>query len=342
MLGFQPKGGKIMRKVWFPNLLSIIIVLMLGGCVFLSEPPKVSDDPIQISLIEGSGGTAYSILANGIAYSVETSYPDSIVSIVLGNPSDNPIRVNNYSADFALTSSASAFNSYKGINGFPLSTNIRVVATFNKSVLQFAINNKHGVKTFDEFITQKPKVRLRVPLGSSIGVMFDQMLAEYNLTRADLEAAGMEFLDVEQSSIAEMISQGYLDGYFTSSSVPASLITQTFSGTSMELISFSPQLLQSMNTKHGYTKSTIQKSAYSFLTADVPSLATHVLLIANDKVSDEVVYKLSKALNENLDYIRTIMADLREFESKSYVESFNIPAHPGATKYYEEIGIDLP
>lgn len=331
-----------MKKIWLVSVLCALCLTMLGGCILQSEFPNESEDPIQISLIEGSGGTAYSILANGIAYAVESSYPDSIVSIVLGAPSDNPIRINNYSADFALTSSASAFNSFHGINGFLPAPNIRVVATFNKSVVQFAINSKYGVKTFEEFVTMKPKVRLRIPPSSSVGIIFDQMLAEYNLNRSDLEAAGMEFLDVEQSAIAEMISQGYLDGYFTSSSLPASLITQTFAGTTMELITFSQNLINSMNSKHGYTKSLIQKDTYNFLDSDIPSIATHVLLIANDKVPDEVVYKLSKALNENLDYIKTIMADLSGFESKSYVESFNILVHPGARKYYEEIDIVLP
>jgi uncharacterized protein len=331
-----------MKKNWLVSVLCFLIVLLVSGCVFQEKKPGENDEPIAISLIEGSGGTAYSILANGIAYAVESSYPDSIVSIVLGAPSDNPIRVNNYSADFALTSSASAFNSFYGLNNFPAAPNIRVVATFNRSVVQFAISKKHGVTTFEEFVTKKPKVRLRVPLGSSIGIIFDQMLAEYNLTRGDLEAVGMEFLDVEQSSIAEMISQGYLDGYFTSSSVPASLVTQTFSGSNMELISFNQNLIDSMNSKHGYAKSLIKMSSYSFLTSDIPSIATHVLLIANDKVPDEVVYKLSKSLNDNLGYIRSIMADLSDFESKSYVESFNIPIHPGARKYYEEIGIALP
>jgi uncharacterized protein len=331
-----------MRKILLDSALSVVILLVLAGCVFQQKPPEVNDEPIQISLIEGSGGTAYSILANGIAYAVESSYPDSIVSIALGAPSDNPIRVNNYSADFALSSSASAYNSFHGINNFSHSPNIRVVATFNRSVVQFAISEKFGITTFEQFVNQKPKVRLRVPSGTSVGIIFDQMIAEYSLTRADLEAAGMEFLDVDQSSIAEMISQGYLDGYFTSSSVPASLITQTFSSSKMELISFNSSLIDAMSAKHGYVKSLIKKSSYSFLSEDVPSIATFVLLIANDKVPDDIVYKLSKALNENLDYIKSIMADLSEFESKSYVESFNIPIHPGARKYYEEIKIALP
>lgn len=328
-------------KKWFVRGLCLCLSLMLNGCIF-QDKPQEDHEPIQFSLIEGSGGTAYSLLANGIAYAVETSYPNSVVSIGLGSPRDNPIRVNNYSADFALTSSATAYDSYHGFNRFDKSDHVRIVATFNVSVLQFALNKKLGIKTFDEFIAQKPKARIRVPKTSSVGIMFDQMLAEYNITQADLEAAGMELIDVEQSAIAEMVSTGYLDGYLTSSSIPASLVSQTFSGSSMELINFGLSLTQTLNVKYGYGAATIKKSAYSFLTEDISSVSTYVVLIANDKVPDETVYKLTKALNENLDYIRTIMADLSEFTSASYVESFNIPIHPGARKYYEEIGIELP
>ena len=330
-----------MKKKWLVNSLCLCLLIALSGCVFSDEPTE-NEDPIQFSLIEGTGGTAYSILANGIAYAVESSYPNSIVSISLGAPSTNPLRVNNYSADFGLTSSASAHDSYYGLNGFEKTENLRIVATFNKSVLHFALSKKFGIKTFDEFISQKPKARIRVPLGTSIGVIFDQMLNEYNLTRSDMEVNGMELIDVEQSSIAEMISQGYLDGYFTSSSMPSSLVTQTFSGSDMELIDIGSSLVQSINIKYGHGVSTIKKSIYSFLERDITSITTYVVLVTNDKVPDETVYKLSKALNENLAYIRTIMADLSEFETASYIESFNIPIHPGARKYYEEIGIELP
>jgi len=313
-------------------------ILCLSGCT--PKPIENGEDntPIQISLIEGSGGTAYGILANGIASTIETSYPGSLVQIMLGNPADNSVRINKYEADFALVSSGTAYNSFYGLEGSEKLSNIRVVASFNPSVAHFVIDAKYGITTFEQFIAEKPKIRFRHSAGA-LGTMFTQLLAEYGLTIQDMENWGAKLVDVEQAVIPSMMAEGALDAYFTASSLPSSLIVQTFANKDLNLISFSEEVVEAVSTKYGYKSYLIPKESYSFIDEDVLSISLYVVLIAHDKVPDEKVYKLSKAINDNLDYMRTVLASLSEFTSESYTEAFIIPIHPGAQRYYQEIGI---
>ncbi len=59
-------------------------------------------------------------------------------------------------------------------------------------------------------------------------------------------------------------------------------------------------------------------------------------------VSDDVVYKATKAFWENLDEVHATAFFLKEVTAESAFTSVNVPLHPGALKYYDEAGITVP
>lgn len=315
--------------------LIIISLIILSGCT----PTSNNQDPIDFTLVEGSGGTALSVVASGIASAVELSYPGSTVTTLLGRPDDNPIRVASKQVDFGLSSTTALLLNFRGDFGI-VNDNLRVIATFNPSVVQFAISKKFNITSFEQLVTQKPKTRIRVsPPSTQLGILFDQMLAFYGETRETMSSAGVEFVDIESAVISEMVNSGSLDGYFATSSLPAKLVTETFASGNMRLITYSKQLLEAMSTQHGHIVSIINKEAYSFLDNDVDSFATYTMLFTHKDVSDEVVTKVVTALVENIDILRSTMADLKDITPEYYLKGVNIPLHPAAEKYYKSIGI---
>jgi TRAP transporter TAXI family solute receptor len=63
------------------------------------------------------------------------------------------------------------------------------------------------------------------------------------------------------------------------------------------------------------------------------------LLLANSKVPDDVVYKLAKALHGNKDALAASFAALRDFDPKRMAKNTApVQFHPGAIKFYQEIG----
>jgi len=59
-------------------------------------------------------------------------------------------------------------------------------------------------------------------------------------------------------------------------------------------------------------------------------------------VSDDVVYEATKAFWENLDEVHATAFFLKEVTKESAFTSVNVPLHPGALRYYEEAGFDIP
>ncbi len=60
------------------------------------------------------------------------------------------------------------------------------------------------------------------------------------------------------------------------------------------------------------------------------------------EVSEEVVYNATKAFWENLNEVHATAFFLREVTLETAFTSVNVPLHPGAAKYYDEIGVSIP
>lgn len=59
-------------------------------------------------------------------------------------------------------------------------------------------------------------------------------------------------------------------------------------------------------------------------------------------VSDDVVYAATKSFWENLDEVHDTAFFLRAVTPETAFTSVNVPLHPGAARYYEEAGIEIP
>ncbi len=63
------------------------------------------------------------------------------------------------------------------------------------------------------------------------------------------------------------------------------------------------------------------------------------LLITNDKVPDEFVYKVIDTLVKNKDELVTIQPALRELSANGLYKEYGMPYHPGALKYFKDHNI---
>ena len=59
-------------------------------------------------------------------------------------------------------------------------------------------------------------------------------------------------------------------------------------------------------------------------------------------VDDDVVYEATKAFWENIEEVQATAFFLREVTRETAFTSINVPLHPGALRYYEEAGFDVP
>jgi len=72
---------------------------------------------------------------------------------------------------------------------------------------------------------------------------------------------------------------------------------------------------------------------------DVLTFGVDATLVTSASVPDDVVYKLTKEIFENLDQFKRLVAAQWQLTKKGMLEGLTAPIHPGAMKYYKEAGL---
>jgi len=76
------------------------------------------------------------------------------------------------------------------------------------------------------------------------------------------------------------------------------------------------------------------------ITEPTPVLAYDLVLYVNSKLADDVVYKMAKAMHDNKEMLAATFAGFKQFEPNGMAKQYEgLDHHPGAIKYYKEIGI---
>jgi len=75
------------------------------------------------------------------------------------------------------------------------------------------------------------------------------------------------------------------------------------------------------------------------MTSDVPTAAIRSFLVTQSDVSEELGYQMTKALYDNLDALYAASSAAKEIRRENAVAGMRVPLHPGAERYYREVGV---
>ena len=92
-------------------------------------------------------------------------------------------------------------------------------------------------------------------------------------------------------------------------------------------------------TMPGLVKSAVPKGLYGVVDRELPSPGFLQQLIVDAGLSDELVYRITKLWWERIKEIHEIAPGLDQANVKMAMEHATIPFHPGAVRYYKEVGV---
>ena len=102
----------------------------------------------------------------------------------------------------------------------------------------------------------------------------------------------------------------------------------------------SKEAIDKVNQAIGTRSVTIPKSTYPFLKEDQQSVGIDNILIASSEMSNDTAYAIAKALYDNLSYMYTASATLKQMTKANMVlVGKGVQLHPGAEKFYREVGL---
>jgi TRAP transporter TAXI family solute receptor len=107
----------------------------------------------------------------------------------------------------------------------------------------------------------------------------------------------------------------------------------------MVMMPVSQAVRDKVSSAMGTGQMVIPGKAYDILSDDYPTLALTAMLVVNSDTSDDEVYKVTKALINNIGEIQGVHKAMRALNPEMMVKQNAIPFHPGAVKAYKEAGL---
>ena len=87
---------------------------------------------------------------------------------------------------------------------------------------------------------------------------------------------------------------------------------------------------------------TIEAGTYPGQDKDVNTIAQPNFLAVNANVDEDHVYMLTKTMYENLPFLQAIHPATKAMAVERSMAGLPAPLHPGAARYYKEVGLDVP
>ncbi len=163
-------------------------------------------------------------------------------------------------------------------------------------------------------------------------------------SRDILKAVGMSYKDFAKveylgySESVELLKNRQLDATLLSSGLGVAAVRDLATAVKIKLIPIPAEVVAKIG-EAAYTTGTIPANTYNGQTADVPAITVQNYLVTHEGVPTETVYKMTKAMFENLDAMRAAHSAAKDINPKTAGIGSPVPLHPGAEKYYKEAGL---
>jgi len=158
-------------------------------------------------------------------------------------------------------------------------------------------------------------------------------------------ASDFEFVYAGYGPSVDAMANGQAVAAGIPSGPPTSAITKLLSsnGDAFTLLSVNAEEAEMMDGGRGlWTPYTIAAGTYPGQEADVETVAQPNFLAVNADVDENHVYLLTKTLYENLPFLQAIHPATKAMALDKALAGLPVPLHPGAVRYYEEAGVDVP
>lgn len=319
--------------------------MMFSGSAFAADKPK----PQNFLLATAStGGTYYPV---GVAISTLTKVklqPKKKIGMSAINSAgsgENVKLLRENEVQFAILQGLYGFYAWNGVG--PLEKDgpqkeMRAVTMLWQNVEQFTVlADKAKTGTIDDITALTGK---RMALGKkNSGTLGSNTTILKNLGM-DAEK-DFDLIYVGYGPSADALQNGQIVGMSTPAGVPASAVTRAMAamGDKVTLLNFTDE--QAKKADGGlnlWTKYVIPAGTYPGQKADVTTIAQPNFLAVRSDVSEDAVYQITKTIYENLPFLNAIHKATKAIQPEKALAGLPMPLHPGALKYFKEIGLTIP
>ena len=313
----------------------IIRTSMLLALIFGITSLQLASAETRITYRSAKSTSSYYQMGVQIAEAVKAgSGGDILVTVEEGQGSvSNVMQVPARGADYVFTTPpvlvklAKAEKAmFKG-KGNPAFAEIRALFPIPSLTMHFVVSEKSGIQSFGDM---KGKTILlgKGSFGAKEGAKY--------INELGLEGE-VKFAEVELSNAVSALKNGQIDGFVTAGSYPAPNVVEAAASMPVRILNLGDAERAQSKSVGKRKQLMIPAGTYEGQTADVSTTTLEVVAYATTKMSDETAYALTRTYWEE----KAKMGESNPWWNgvdKTYLKAIIGPMHPGAEKYYKEVG----
>lgn len=320
----------------------IVLALIMTASVFTGCGAKESEEAeaapvkevLRISLATGGTGGTYYPVGSGIA-SILTKNVDGleVTAESTGASVANLKMIADGQVEMILAAANTSLAGYSGAEPFeaPID-NIRGISALYPETFQFVVLDKSGLKTIDDL--KGKRVAVGAP-GSGTERTAKMVLEAHGITYDDIDA---QFLGFGEAITA--LKDRLIDCAIVGSGIPTSSVVDASATLDINLLTVNKELTDKLLGDAIYFRyETIPEGTYNGVDHDTLTVASPALMVASKDLDEELVYQMTKAIYENIEDLEAVHAQGKNIKLENANSAMSIPLHPGAERYYKEMGV---
>ncbi|MDD2573244.1 MAG: TAXI family TRAP transporter solute-binding subunit [Bacillota bacterium] len=310
------------------------------------EAPEEAAAPaqkIQVNIITGSTGGTYFALGGAMANTWNEFLDNVQVTSQPGGASVESInRVHAGECELGMAMNNIADDAWKGQGAFPAEQqNFRAIGVIYPEVYQGVALKESGITSIEGLKGKRVAVG---PVGSGTVVMSETVFNEAGLTFDDVKAAFDGFGDA-----ASKMKDGHLDAAFNVLAVPAAAIQDIMTARDIEVIEIGDDLYKKVKAKYPFFSQYVIPAGTYGNEEDKLTINCVAALYVAPEMSEDAVYDITKVWFEQTAHTAAahgaaqwLADEIAAGNKQVMIDGITTPLHPGAYKYFTEIGLDIP
>ncbi len=182
----------------------------------------------------------------------------------------------------------------------------------------------------------KGKRLATLPRGNTTEVATQMLLGTNGMTYKDLSK--VNFASITDQ--INMMKDGQIDGLAVLTSIPSGALMDLSSSRKVRFLPLTDTEFANLRKRNpGWVRAVIPAGSYPGVDKDVKTASFPMHFMANCSAIDEDLgYKITKSFATNIKELGAVKKGLEKHTLKDLTIDIGVPFHPGAIKYYKEVG----
>jgi TRAP transporter TAXI family solute receptor len=313
----------------------VFAACLLAFATSISVPAASPDWPKSLTLATASPGGVFYIYGEAVAKILTESLKIDVNPLPTQGSVHNIKLIESGGAQLGLLTMGIGLQGWNGTGDWTSGQRyrkMRALFPMYDSPLQFVTLRRSGITTVDQLNNRNVGVG---PRAGAQAIYVQQIFPAIGISA--------KFVYGSWESQASDLLEGRCDALGATVGIPFPALKQLETKEPVAFASLTPEQIEtSRKAMPELNISQIDAGVYPFLEKTYTTVGLFTFVIGRDDLPDELVYQLVKAVFENQSRLVKATSAASETIPQNAVKDTFLPFHPGAVRYYHEIGIKIP